>query len=65
MKSMSDLSIPDRSMASFAALVPIDDVESSGPANRRSFIPVRSVIQSSFVSIVLDKSLFVTMLSGT
>jgi len=55
--------MPAFSSARFAAVTDIDAVVSS-LASLRSLIPVRLLIHSSEVSIIFDKSSFVTTISG-
>ena len=62
--SMSAAVTPAASMALRAALVAMSLVAISGPAMRRSLIPVREVIHSSEVSTILDMSSLVMMRSG-
>ena len=66
-KSISFLSIPAFSKAILAAFAPMEAEVSGLPfsIHRRSFIPVLSCIHWSLVSINLERSSLVTMLSGT
>jgi hypothetical protein len=64
-RSTSLGSRPAASSARRAAAVPRTAVDSPGPAMRRSLMPVRCVIHSSFVSTIVDRSSFVRRFSGT
>ena len=64
-RSISEALTPASSSASFAAGRQRSESASSGPAIRRSRMPVRSRIHSSEVSIIVESSSFVTTRSGT
>ena len=59
--------MPALSIATLAALTPITTVELPSPflICLLSLIPVLSIIHSLEVSIILERSSFVTMFSGT
>ena len=64
-RSISEPSSPASASASRAAGRQRSESACSGSAMRRSRIPVRSRIHSSFVSIIFERSSFVSTLSGT
>ena len=63
-RSMSSGSRPATAIARSAATAPIEAVVSSGPATRRSRIPVRVTIHSSDVSTICSRSALVRTRSG-
>ena len=64
-RSISEPSSPASASASRAAGRQRSDSACSGSAIRRSRITVRSRIHSSFVSIIVERSSFVSTFSGT
>ena len=64
-RSICDPSRPASASASSAAGRQRSESACSGPAIRRSRIPVRSRIHSSEVSIIVESSSFVITRSGT